>query len=127
MKLSILSSILLFFAFLSFEGCYYDNEEDLYPVDPSLICDTVDVSFQTEVKAILEKNECVSCHMGNFPSGNVSLDTYQGVAAVANSGLLLGVISHQDGFKVMPPSGIKIDDCEIKKIKSWIDDGARER
>ncbi len=125
MKNSILSSLLILIAFLSMEGCYYDNEEDLYPIDPNSICDTVDVSYSVTVKAILEAN-CVSCHTGNFPSGNQLLDNYQSVADIANTGKLYGVISHQDRFTAMPPSQVKINACDIDKIKSWIDAGARD-
>lgn len=125
MKLSIISIILISFAFLSFEGCYYDNEEDLYPIDPSLTCDTVDVSYQVTVTPILEAT-CVGCHTGNFPSGNQLLDNYQSVADAANNGKLFGVINHETGFSAMPPSGVKIDACDIDKIKSWIDAGGKD-
>lgn len=125
MKSSYTSIFLLLFAFQSFEGCYYDNEEDLYPVDPSLICDIIDVSYQNTVKPILE-NHCVGCHTGNFPSGNVLLDNHQSVADVGKNGKLFGVINHENGFSAMPPSGVKIDQCEIDQIEAWINDGARD-
>lgn len=124
MKLSFFTTLVTLFAFLSFEGCYYDNEEDLYPIDPGLICDTVNVSYQNTVKAILETN-CVGCHTGSFPNGNQLLDNYQSVADIANTGKLFGVINHENGFKSMPPNVNKINDCDIDKIKSWIDAGAK--
>jgi hypothetical protein len=121
-----ISLMLSLLALMSFAGCYYDNEEELYPEVPGLVCDTVDVSYVNTVKPILEAN-CINCHEGNFPSGNVLLDTYAEVAKSANNGSLYGVLSGNPAYSAMPPSGAKLRDCDIRKIKSWIDDGARER
>ncbi|MEO1448050.1 MAG: cytochrome c [Bacteroidota bacterium] len=108
---------------LLLSSCYYDNEEDLYPVvgtDP--VCDTTDVSYAATVLPILEEN-CIGCHSGANPSGNVGLDSYDKVVASANSGNLYGSIAHLDGFSKMPKGGDKIPDCDIEQIKSWIDAG----
>jgi mono/diheme cytochrome c family protein len=121
----ILSLLLLFVLIAS--GCYYDNEEDLYPVQPgdALACDTVDVSYAGFVQPLMEQ-QCTSCHSGSFPSGNIALATYEQVVAQANNGKLYGSMAHLDGYSQMPKSGNKLPDCDLDKLKSWIDAGASQ-
>ncbi len=86
-------------------------------------CDTSDVSYTKDIQPVLQ-NYCVSCHSVSAPSGGVVLNTYQGVKTVADNGRLVGSVFHLPGFYAMPPSGIKLPDCELKKIRSWVNKGA---
>lgn len=101
-------------------GCYYDSEEELY----GLNCNTTNVSFAATVNTLLQQHGCLGCHSGGAPSGNVNLQGHSNVQTVALSGRLYGAISHSTGFTPMPQGGTKLNDCDIKKIKSWIDAGA---
>ena len=97
--------------------------EDL-ECDPNAMgCDTADVSFSGFVKPLLENN-CHGCHSGASPSGGIDLSTHANIEVVANNGKLYGAIAHEAGFKPMPQNGDQLDDCDIDKIKSWIDSGA---
>ena len=109
-------------AALVFTGCYYDKESELYGVAKP--CDVGTVTFSTTVNGILNSNGCISCHSGSSPSGNISLQGYANVKAVAISGKLYGVVSHSPGFSPMPQGGSKISACDINKIKTWIDAGS---
>jgi uncharacterized membrane protein len=92
--------------------------------DPDLEpCETDNVSFASFVKPILDLY-CVGCHSGNPPSGGIDLSNYQGVKAVADNGSLIGAINWTAGFSKMPKNGDQLPDCEIDKIKSWVDAGA---
>ena len=106
----------------SFCGCYRDNEKDLYPVSGN--CDTGPVTYTGTVVPILQANGCLGCHGGAAPSGNISLQTYSNVKAVAQNGKLFGSISHAAGFSAMPKGGNKMTACTISKIKACIDAGA---
>lgn len=86
-------------------------------------CDTVAMTYNADVKPILQNN-CYSCHGNGQANGGVTLDNHAGVQAVASSGKLIGVISHAAGFKPMPQGGTKLSDCNINKIRSWINRGA---
>ncbi len=86
-------------------------------------CDTVDIAYSTHVVDVLDKN-CNACHITAIAEGGVILDTYAGVKKEVDNGRLSAAINHQVGVKKMPPSGIKISDCDIKKIELWISDGA---
>lgn len=107
-------------------GCYYDNEETLYPATAE--CNTDNMSFAGDVWPVINAS-CTGCHSGSSPSGNISLENYSGVAAAAaidagNYGSLYGVISHASGNSPMPKGGSKLSDCTIAQIKAWIDQGA---
>ena len=87
-------------------------------------CDTDNVSYSEFVKPLLQNN-CQGCHSGTQSSGGIELTTYDGAKAVANNGSLLGAIDHQSGFSPMPQGAAKLNDCDIDKIKSWIDAGTQ--
>ena len=97
--------------------------ENLSCDDNGTSCDTAQVSFSSFVKPLLD-GTCVGCHSGNSPSGGVGLDSHARVAVVAENGKLFGAINHDNGFKAMPQGGSKLPQCDINKIKAWIDAGA---
>ena len=128
MKTSITLAIVLFCAILSTTGCYYDVEEELYPV---ITCDTVDMSFDTDIVAILQR-ECLACHSNAAHQGiggGVNLDGYDNVKTYVDNGKLLSSITHDGNASLMPKSANnrKLAKCEIDKITAWINDGARKR
>ncbi len=85
-------------------------------------CDDQLGSFSGEVWPTIQKH-CLSCHSGSSPQGGISLSNYGQIAAMANSGRLLGAISWQSGFTNMPLNGNKLSECEITQIENWILDG----
>ena len=114
--------ILFLFSGIVLPGCYYDVEEELYP--PTTSCDTSSVTYTSTVVTLLQSNGCLGCHSGPAPSGNISLEGYNNLRAVAQTGKLYGAISHSAGFSPMPQGGNKMSACAITKIKSWIDAGS---
>lgn len=94
---------------------------------PDALCDTSGtISFASFVKPIID-NYCVSCHNSTVTNGGVNLNGYAQVSMYANSirngtPLLVGTIRQMTGFKAMPPS-IRLDDCSIRTIELWINQG----
>lgn len=80
-------------------------------------CDTSNISFGS-VWRIMARN-CTTCH-SNFK-------VYNEVKKKVDSGKLYGTISHADGYPPMPMAGLKLSQCEIRQIKSWIDAGATDK
>ncbi|MBU2649946.1 MAG: hypothetical protein KKA81_03350 [Bacteroidetes bacterium] len=116
------------FAMVFMPGCYYDNEEELYP--DAGACDTSNVTYSGKVKPIIDQY-CISCHSGGAPQGNVSLEGYANTAAAGQKpagtyGSLYGVISHASGNSPMPKNQPKMQECKILQIKKWIDEGTKE-
>jgi uncharacterized membrane protein len=85
-------------------------------------CDTISVSYAADIQPILN-TYCVTCHGSSNPNGGVSLNTYERVQQVANSGKLYGVISWASGFIKMPLGGNQVPGCDIEKIGAWISQG----
>jgi hypothetical protein len=100
-------------------GCKYEKIE---PVTTCNIPETV--SFATNVAPVIQSN-CFSCHNNGFRLGNVSLEGFANVKAVAQSGKLLGVITHSAGFPAMPKGAAKLNACDIKTIEKWVQSGSQ--
>ena len=118
MRILIISLLALLLSF----GCYYDNEEDLFPILPG-DCDTTSVSFAIDVEPILSSN-CYLCHAAISAAslgGNITIDNYTDIADQAST--ILSSIQHGTGISAMPKGSSKLSDCRIKKIEAWISQG----
>jgi hypothetical protein len=102
-------------------GCTNYNEEELYADKKGERCEIDNISYLTNIKPILQR-ECYSCHATGIKSGNIILDTYEGVKAAADHALL-PAINHEPGHTPMPFGGTKLPACDIAKIKKWIETG----
>jgi len=85
-------------------------------------CDTVSMKYSANIKPIIQAN-CYSCHGNGALQGAVSLDSYDKVKQQANNGILIGVITHANGYPPMPQGGAKLSDCDINRIRDWIANG----
>ena len=94
--------------------------ENLKCDEDAVGCDTENVSFSTFVKPLLETH-CVRCHSGSAPPGGILLTNHSEVSMQPK---LYGVIAHESGFKMMPFGENRLPQCDIDKVKSWIDAGA---
>ncbi len=91
-------------------------------------CDTLNViSFANQVFPILQSN-CTRCH--NTPPGNggILLNNYENIVSSAelmqnDTPILIGALRYLDGFAPMPPGGNQLDECSIRIIERWIDQG----
>jgi cytochrome c5 len=89
-------------------------------------CDTVNMKFAANIKPILQNN-CYACHSNaNFSMSGVKLEDYADVKEHADDGELMGTITHAAGFPAMPQGGSKLSDCNINKIRAWINRGAED-
>jgi len=106
---------------LSFTSCYYDNEEELYP--QSVPCDTLNVTYSQTIAPIMSSS-CNFCHGETAPSGNVITDNYDDLKNIADDGRLWGSVNHESGYSPMPKDRPQLNDCDLTKIKVWLDNGA---
>jgi len=124
---AILFSTLLIMILIS--TCYYDSQEYLFP-NINNQCDTSGTILFSSVDSVLQNN-CISCHNVSSASGGVNLDGYANVYAYAttlrnNTPILQGVIRRMSGFSPMPaPPSPALDECSIRKIEMWIEQGAQ--
>jgi len=117
--------IIILFVILSFSGgCYYDNEETLYPPGG---CDTADVKYSTHIVEILD-NRCLQCHNNvdfAVEGGGFSWEGYANISGYlsTSSAVFMSSINHEAGYTPMPYNLPKLSECEIRKIELWIEDG----
>ena len=104
------------------QSCYYDKENELYGV--SKPCEPGTVTYSQTITAIIQQYGCLNCHSSNNPSANINLQSYTGIKMQAGNGKLFGALNHSPGFTPMPMGGFKMADCDLKKIKAWIDAGS---
>ena len=103
---------------LMVSSCYYDNKEELYPVDPNT-CKTTNLSYDVDIKPIFSKNCSVSgCHAAGAQLP--VLETYAQVMASLNRIEVRVLVE-----KSMPPAG-PLSSCDQKMLAQWIADGAPE-
>lgn len=118
--LLIFGSLLALFLLLALpSGCYYDNEQDLYGIDPNA-CDTTLVKYSTVIKPLIERN-CLSCHAPGGVQESSPLNTYEAVKFYATNNLL--VQRTNDATTPMPQSGL-LPLCDRDKIRAWVNRGA---
>lgn len=95
---------------------------------PESTCDTTGIiGFSSRILPIVQ-TYCVNCHNSTNPRGDVNLDNYTGVKALADiqiNGIpvLAGTIRKLNGFTPMPPDGSSVPECDIRQIEIWIDQG----
>lgn len=107
-------------AILLLGGCYYDNEEELYPFS---FCDTANVTWAGEIRPMVQLR-CATpgCHVQGGQSPDLS--TYAGVKAQADAGRIQARVIDRVPSS-MPPSG-PLPSCDQLKLKRWLDAGAPE-
>jgi hypothetical protein len=118
---------LFIIALIILTGCYYDNEQDLYPPG-SENCDTTVFTYSGAVLPIINDN-CIRCHGDAATGGNILLVDYNTISAQAiipagQTGSLYGAIIHNPSNFGMPKNDTQLSNCKILKIKKWIDAGA---
>ncbi len=101
-------------------GCESENIEEYFE---DVECPTGDVSFQADVRPILDSH-CMACHNSLAQLGGVVLETHDDVLFWIENERLLGSIKHLPGFFPMPQAGTMLDDCSIDQIEAWIESGA---
>ncbi len=126
-------SRLLYFTISSF--LFFSCKNDKQAASPGPTCpDTTNITYSAVVTPILAGN-CYSCHgtNSNAGSGGIILQDYSVIKtyAIATSldgstgSKLYGNITHAGSPYVnMPFGGGQLSDCDIKKIKIWINAGA---
>ena len=126
LKKFVLVAACLFVCIIIFEGCFYDKADQQYPSTGS--CDTTDVRYSVEIKAILDAN-CKPCHNGTASISGFDLYDYSTISGLAldgqfTYGTLLSAVMHEGGAPIMPQDGPMLQDCDINKIAAWVHSGA---
>jgi len=123
MKNLIRLTVMIILFSIALSGCYYDKDNELYPLSGN--CDTTGVmTYSQSIVPIMVAN-CNTCHSAANPSGDVITNTYPGLSVVAKKGKLWPSVNHEGSFP-MPKGLDKLSACDLTKIKKWIDGGSLE-
>lgn len=100
-------------------SCTFESEEDLAE---QTFCDTTDIVYSDLTHVFTDI--CANCHNSSstFQEGIV-MDSYENVVSSINSGPVWEAINHEAGVTPMPYQQEKLPECDLKKIKAWIDNG----
>ena len=104
---------------LTFQGCYYDSEEALYP---DSFCDVSSVTWTSTIEPLIASQCAIpGCHV---PGGDGVGDftSYAGVKAKVDNGSFQTQVIEQ---RSMPPPG-GLPTCELQQVAIWVQDGAPE-
>ena len=87
-------------------------------------CNTTNMKYSADIVPIIQAN-CYACHSNaNMAISGISLQGHSNLKIQADNGSLVGAITHASGYEPMPQGGAKLSDCDINKIKSWVNAGA---
>ncbi len=122
MKVKLFLYITLLLSMAS--SCYYDSEQALYQY-VGTECDTSNVTFSLDIAPLVLKS-CASagCHDATTAASSIILENYTQIKRSVDSNRFYGSISHNPKYKPMPLGGQFLPQCDIDKIKVWIDGGA---
>jgi hypothetical protein len=99
-------------------GCYFDKENELYPSNGN--CDTAGImTYTTSIAPIMVAN-CNVCHSTKVNAGGVITDNYDDLYKTVTHNTLWPAVSWTGGIR-MPKGMDQLPDCDLTKIKKWID------
>lgn len=109
------NAIILITAIAVLSGCYYDNEESLYP---NMVILPDIVTYSEHIQPVLNGNCAISgCHVSG--TGLPVLNTYDGARTLGANGKLTDrLITQMD----MPPIG-PLSTRDQKLIEKWVNTG----
>jgi len=89
-----------------------------------------EVSYARDVQPILE-SRCAKCHMGDFVSEGLDMDTYESLLAGSQNGPVIVPGDAKNSLLIekvvegeMPKRGPKLTPIQIQTLKDWINAGA---
>lgn len=110
--------VIILLASMAFAGCYYDNEEELYPnATTSTGNDTIPVTYSADIRPLISAN-CATpgCHVANAQSPDLS--DYNKLKANIDRVQVRAL-----DLKTMPASG-PLSLANRTMLQKWINAGA---
>lgn len=120
------SLITLFVVGSFFTACKYDQYETLTKKNEPSVCDTSGtITYSGDIVPIMNASCGLNnnaCHSTTSSSG-IDLNQYSVIDAQVVSNRFLSSIIHDGNASPMPKNAPKLPECDINKIKRWINTG----
>lgn len=90
-------------------------------------CDTVGMTYQMDILPIITAN-CYGCHSSETYQSSGSQLNYEDFNVLkteVNNGELLNAIQHTGNVTPMPLNLPSLSECDINKIKDWVNNGSQ--
>jgi mono/diheme cytochrome c family protein len=87
-------------------------------LDSTIPIDSV-VTYENQIKSVISQN-CIACHSGNNPNGNLRLENYNQVRNASEIGTLIQRIN--DAANPMPTSGLMSVSTRVL-FDEWVNNG----
>lgn len=115
----ILYAEIIVIAITLVSACSKDSEDEFAAQQ----CSTDNMRYSADILPIVSAN-CYGCHGNGTVTNGIDLDGYAKLKIQADNGNLIGAVTHATGYTPMPYNAPKLSDCDINKIKSWVQSGA---
>jgi hypothetical protein len=113
---------------LCISSCTYEKAEVIIPViqDTISVCDSSNITYSQDIQPLMLQH-CGTdnaCHSTALSTNDTPLDSYELDTLFAGTGQLLNSITSQNGEDPkMPKDGDKLSECDVNKIRAWINQG----
>jgi hypothetical protein len=91
-----------------------------------------DISYARDVRSILE-SRCGNCHLGEFTSADLHMDTYESLMAGSQNGPVIVAGNAKESLLIkkvstgeMPKRGPKLTPEQVQILIDWVNAGAQE-
>jgi uncharacterized membrane protein len=109
----------------------WNSQGAIYCDYPQKSCDTLGtISYSAKIDGIF--NLCSACHSASNHQGGIDLSTPQlrvhystTIKPGTSESYVVGSINWSNGFSKMPLSAAKLDNCSIRSIELWIEQGCK--
>jgi hypothetical protein len=91
---------------------------------PKSVCESMKVSYTSDIKNIIDQNCGNSCHSGQKKAGGIELTNYESVKFEASKTRFMGALRHEMPFSPMPKKHPKLSDSTLQVINCWIENGS---
>jgi hypothetical protein len=114
LTISLVSSLVFYFS-----SCSKESADRL---TAGQTCDTTNVSYSTQIVAILQAN-CYVCHTTANSFSGIDLTTYADLKLQADNGDLVNAVEHTGSVIPMPYELPMLPSCEVSTIAAWVHQG----
>jgi hypothetical protein len=118
----------IFFMSAVIFSCTFTNKDAISPKNEPRDSLQIIPKYSVNVKPILNYYSCLRCHSesnASLEGAGIALEPFENLLVFVKNGSLYGSMAHTGSWSPMPKGGDKATPNELKVIKTWIENGAK--